>query len=266
MINQDINPKGIMRRFNPKPLLKIEKCVTEISENDKVALVGNYDIIREDRKRQYSTIFTDIGNECKELGLELTEKSALAIARNLSKTNITYSVIKVLGEELIKTLDDEIENINYFSIEPDEKDFLRTERLYKAMVTSIFPQTKDDIINAGSCIAFNLWTASVFHSMRILENGLKELASDLGIDSSLENWGRIIGDIDTKIKLMNEANTGKDWKLKRDYYSEAALQFTYFKDAWRNHVMHGSDNYNEEQAKIIFNHVKEFMEHLSIKH
>ena len=56
-------------------------------------------------------------------------------------------------------------------------------------------------------------------------------------------------------------STEKSAKLK--FYSSAAIQFRYFKDAWRNHVSHGRDTYDEREAYSIWNHVKEFMQTLA---
>jgi len=46
-------------------------------------------------------------------------------------------------------------------------------------------------------------------------------------------------------------------------YAQAATQFFYFKNAWRNHVAHARDIYDNEQAELIFNHVGDFMRFLA---
>ena len=45
-------------------------------------------------------------------------------------------------------------------------------------------------------------------------------------------------------------------------YSEAAEQFTFVKDAWRNHVAHSRETYDLEQALSIMRHTGEFMNDL----
>jgi hypothetical protein len=37
------------------------------------------------------------------------------------------------------------------------------------------------------------------------------------------------------------------------------MQFRYFKDAWRNHVDHGREHYDEHQADTILTHTIDFM-------
>ena len=52
--------------------------------------------------------------------------------------------------------------------------------------------------------------------------------------------------------------------MKR-FYSEAAVQFTYFKDAWRNYVVHENRIFDEDKALQIFEHVRAFMQSLAMK-
>jgi hypothetical protein len=47
------------------------------------------------------------------------------------------------------------------------------------------------------------------------------------------------------------------------FYSEAAKEFVYFKEAWRNHAMHGRASYDENDARKVMTHVREFMTVLS---
>ena len=45
-------------------------------------------------------------------------------------------------------------------------------------------------------------------------------------------------------------------------YSQAATNFGHFNTAWRRHVSHARDNYDEEQARRILDHVESFMNSL----
>jgi hypothetical protein len=48
-------------------------------------------------------------------------------------------------------------------------------------------------------------------------------------------------------------------RFLRKGYSQAATTFRHFKDAWRNHVAHSRDSYDDEQARRIFDNVVAFM-------
>jgi hypothetical protein len=51
---------------------------------------------------------------------------------------------------------------------------------------------------------------------------------------------------------------------EQKFYSQAATQFMFLKDAWRNHIMHVRDvPYDEGRAFSIFDHVRQFMQALA---
>jgi hypothetical protein len=56
---------------------------------------------------------------------------------------------------------------------------------------------------------------------------------------------------------------GVDWKEQQKFCSEAASQFMFLKDAWRNHIMHLSDVYDEGKTLSVFRHVQELMRTLA---
>lgn len=101
--------------------------------------------------------------------------------------------------------------------------------------------------------------------MRVLEVGLTILAKELKVPFNDTNWKGAIDQIEAAIKQINKTTAGPDWKNLEHFYSEAALQFTFFKNAWRNYVMHIHESYDEEKATQIFEHVQYFMKHLATR-
>lgn len=198
---------------------------------------------------------------CRKLGLTLSEMSIKRIKDLLSqKTQISRSELVKLNNELDNRVIDEMKSRKFFSIEPDKVHFLQITDLFGAEVSSNFPSAAFDIEEAGKCLAFERWTASISHLMKVLELGLNVLAKDLDIPLGQQNWQNIIGQIEKEIRNINKDTAGPNWKEKEQFYSEVALQFRYFKNAWRNHVMHiWQVSYDEERAMAIYSHVKEFM-------
>jgi hypothetical protein len=49
------------------------------------------------------------------------------------------------------------------------------------------------------------------------------------------------------------------------FYSQAGIEFRYFKDAWRNRVAHARADYDKYQALGIISHVHDFMTQLSTR-
>ena len=98
--------------------------------------------------------------------------------------------------------------------------------------------------------------------MRIMEVGLNTLGGALGLPVA-SNWGRAIEDIEREIKSRSVRTHGQQWKTDESFYSEAATHFRMVKNAWRNHTMHGKQQYDEERTKDILGSVSGFMCHLA---
>ena len=124
-----------------------------------------------------------------------------------------------------------------------------------------------NIAEAGRCLSLERWTACVFHLMRVLEIGLRKTAVQLGLPMSgtaeFENWKNIIDQIEKKIREFEALPKSVEKADMTQFYSEVATGFRYFKDAWRNHVSHSRATYDEEQATVIWGHVRTFMQSLA---
>lgn len=127
-----------------------------------------------------------------------------------------------------------------------------------------FPTTAMDVWCAVDCYALGHDTASAFHSMRILERGLTILAKDVGVDAGVQNWQNIIDQIEAAVRAIGKSLPAGSEKTERlKFLSEAAKEFVWFKDGWRNHVAHARATYDEHQARGTLEHVRAFMNHLS---
>src|SRR5262249_12565292 len=121
--------------------------------------------------------------------------------------------------------------------------------------------------SAVRTFALDEWDSSVFHAMRVLEHGLRWLAGQfpnltLRKPVELENWESIIGNIQARIDEELKRNAPRTTQRDSDlaFYGKAAAEFRYFKDAWRNHVMHSrNDPYDEYEAGRVLEHVATFM-------
>lgn len=161
----------------------------------------------------------------------------------------------------------EIKDVLLLFIPKNKSIWLEKENNINSQLIKSFPSAKDDYNEAVLCYVYGQHTAAVFHSMRILEYGLKALAKDLKLKFYRQNWGKIIqkikDEINNEIKTLSNQPKDPSRTERLKFLSNAAQEFTYFKDGWRNYVMHGDDKYDESQALSVFNHVKAFMVHLS---
>lgn len=144
-----------------------------------------------------------------------------------------------------------------------------------AAISNVFPGAREDISGAVDCYALGHNNASIYHSMMVLELGLASLAKRLGVKVSKDRstWGPIIKKIrdciDDRQKALAStpagrkpptASAAKREKVLLESCQEAAIEFRYFTEVWRNHMAHGRAHYDENDAKKVLDHVRTFME------
>ncbi len=127
-----------------------------------------------------------------------------------------------------------------------------------------FSRIQVDVFSAADCFALGHYTASVFHCMRVLEYGLGALARDVGLVFDLQQWNTIIEQIEAKItEARKSLPRGAEKNERMQFLSEAAKEFFYFKDGWRNHVSHNRGTYDEYQAASALEHTRSFMNYVA---
>lgn len=135
-----------------------------------------------------------------------------------------------------------------------------------------FPEIAVDVFCATDCYALDHPVASVFHSMRVAEFGLRALAQERQVQLPKNKlvewatWNEIIKALDAEAKKIGSsmaAGPAKDAALA--FYSGALADLNGFKDEYRNLVMHVRANYDELQALRALRNVHAFMERLAAK-
>jgi hypothetical protein len=102
--------------------------------------------------------------------------------------------------ELHTYIIDEIDSVNFWRVE--RPGFLAKDSLE---LGDRFKIAHKDAEEAGKCLAFDRNTAAVFHLMRVMEVGLRELAKSLN-DSSLDpranpSWEKILERCDRELGI-----------------------------------------------------------------
>lgn len=141
-----------------------------------------------------------------------------------------------------------------------------------AKTLTAFPDAMPDIFCATDCYALGHNTASVFHSMRVAEIGLRALAKERRIslpkNKPIEwaTWQEILKRLDDEIQKIGQTwPAGKRKDAALEFYSGARADLNGFKDEFRNLVMHVRAQYDEFQAARALTRVHEFMARLAEK-
>ena len=120
-----------------------------------------------------------------------------------------------------------------------------------------FPSAIDDLLEASNCIAVERNTAAVFHLMRVMESGLKVLASALDIPYA-PSWESYLKQINA-VLTTDWNKLPRDVQLRKPFYQELSGDLQAIKISWRNPTMHIVRSYGPDEALRIFDCVKAFM-------
>jgi len=150
--------------------------------------------------------------------------------------------------------------------------FFEQDALFGQAVYDTFPDVREEIKDAGNAFAAGLYSACVFHVMRVAEHGMKFLARRLQIKLrenkkplaiDYATWNGLITGIKNKLETIRKNPKSPMREIDQERFSNLADQCAYFRDIWRDQTMHARRRYNEDEARRAINRVNEFMELLS---
>lgn len=205
-----------------------------------------------------------IGPEMEKLPLGVVVPDQYKFLRDKFET-ANPSQISTMVEMLQSSITADLGSHYFLDIEPGKKEYFeQTNFPFGENVHDEFQDSNYDISAASRCFALDEWTATVLHLMRALEPGLVWLGTEVGLSKSdLEhtNWQKIIERVEKAIR--DESKEPKADRDRNRFLNEAASQFRYIKDAWRNYASHGKATYDENTSKAIWDHVRGFMTSLA---
>jgi hypothetical protein len=222
-----------------------------------------------DKRERMSAALKEMRAECNTLELAHTASLVTFAESEIKKKGDDYTYIDMSKDldTLSFSFTEELRRNSCFLVANEKNKYFQIDDLFGAKVDAAFPSCADEVTNAGNCYALEQNEACVFHCMRILERVLRTLARELKVTFSgtldLQNWQNVIEAIESEIKNLEKLPKGQHKSEKLKLFSQAAMQFRWFKEAWRNHVMHGRDIYDEGKAHSILEHVRELMQALA---
>jgi hypothetical protein len=198
--------------------------------------------------------------------LEAVHDRIEVVERRLSKQRLTNLDVSTEMRVLLETVTAGLKNQLVYRYSSDKSRVLFRWKEDWAAVLQSFTSAEEDIRAAVDLWALGHATASVFQFMRVLERGLRILARDVGITFDVQNWQNVIDQIESEIRQLGKSlPSGQPKNERLLFLSQAAKEFVYFKDGWRNYVSHGRGIYDEHQARSVMEHVRSFMTTLSSK-
>jgi len=130
--------------------------------------------------------------------------------------------------------------------------------LFGHEVAKKFVGSNEDIEEAAKCLALGRGTACVFHLMRVMEYAVQRFAANVGAELPADKkiidmeWGPLIIAIN---KVVSPMPPGE----KRERYASISAHLDSVGRGWRNPTMHPKQTYTSDEARVIWDAVKAFM-------
>ncbi|MEJ7811355.1 MAG: hypothetical protein WKG32_13170 [Gemmatimonadaceae bacterium] len=229
--------------------------------------------------------------------LDMTRTAAVRMRSHLS-AETTYRLITASIIEIDGRLRDELADRRFLYVSNKVVPYYESPFEGWDGVREVFPDAEYDITEAGKCFALGCHTACVLHLMRVLEIGLRRMAKRFGVSVADKAWHNVITGIQARINAIDSGDTSRARRKSREgklrqgtpahgaprtdkekkaderaarrtkaalhFYSLAATQFRFFKEAVRNYAMHARTTYGEDQARTIYDAVRAFMVSLAV--
>jgi len=206
-----------------------------------------------------------IADECLAIALPFTAKLANRLHSEIKE--ITPENIHDKLQELQNRFDDEVENLKFFFVKPEQIKHYENTELAGPAFKGKFPRGNTELIEAGNCLALGRYTSCVFHLMRSLEIALIALESALGIprphSGPQRTWGRTLERVDDKIQI-NDRTPPPNWTTNDGpFYKQVYALLSAIKSPYRDTTMHVESTYDEASAESVFNVSVEALKHIA---
>lgn len=157
-------------------------------------------------------------------------------------------------------------------IPPPNDRYFEREKLFGDDVFNAFEDARADIKDAGNAFSVSLYTACIFHLMRVAERGLRRLARNLRVTIKHTNalipleygeWEKVITGINMKIESARALPRGPKRQRILELYSDAGQHCLFMRDIWRNTISHARKGYTHNEASSAIERVRDFMQFLA---
>jgi hypothetical protein len=244
------------------------KAATEFVKSIKDKDAG--EILSKAHNHTISGLLATTKAVCEELKLPASTNQVNNLIDHLRFVGRNASEVFTNVKELELSLIKELQAVNFAFIPADKLQYFEkdlSESLFGTPVWAYFEDAREDIKDAGNCLAADLHDGAVFYLMRVVETGLRKLARKLKVKTpnkplDYAGWAEVVKAIDDKLtaKIPKSRSAKKITALK--FKHELLVDFKAF-EVIRNEAMHGRSHHNEQEAVGLFNRVRDFMQRLA---
>lgn len=278
MISRYITLGELMKRFNARILLDLQAIATRSTAsfeaykkiNDRLSVPSTFEstTLDEVQRRFFNESFKSILKQCNELDFGF---AAMMMQRIVDATSdsavLTIGELNALVADFDRRLTDQAQAALLYSIDPNHGHFATEVHLFGEQVAISFKSAIADIEEAGKCLAFERWTAAVFHLSRVAEIAVVTIGKRVGYQSPKEGFGEVLLFLDNGLKNIRDdyKNASPLFKGDVEFLSGVTVRMHAVNQAWRQRVSHMDRKYTEEEALRIWDATKGLMQDLATK-
>lgn len=240
---------------------KLARATAHLADGERMQL-ATQDLIR-----TYVMSLGHLTDTADWLDLPATRAAAERCKVGLDRLRATNGVIdKRLASDIVTnshqlyvSLSDELGKHHSYIVAPKEGALIDDGvGLFGLEVVAAMPAIRKDVVDGARCRAYELWTASVMHMMRVAEVGVAALADHLAVPHG-SSWGVTIANVQQALDKERKAKADPEL---RQWASETATYLAFVKDAFRNPAMHPEMSFDQEQAVSIYDNTRSLMRSL----
>ena len=211
--------------------------------------------------QQLQLSLNELHEYCEKLNLPLSQNQIETVVDAVHGNDV--EAVRRSFLELQKRVYQELKAKVVFCLPGEKVRYWSPFWLVDTKIYDHFPSAWHEFHRAGHCYAFGENTACVFHLMRIVDFGLRQVAKSLGIEYDARNWSGIGKKIQQKMEQKYDTKTD-DWKKSELMYAEILTDIQAISRGHRNPVLHELEKkYEERDALHMLNVVEGFMLHLA---
>jgi hypothetical protein len=205
---------------------------------------------------------------CNSLGWKDLSRQSVRLVERFA-ANERVEVLQALIADLREGFESKIRDVRILVVE-DKYSGLLANATVSLCGKSLHPDlavSEEEFNTAGKALALEMSTACVSHAMRSAEASLHVLCHVLRIvfpgSIELQDWKTLEEKIQSEIKSQEQQPRSQRKAEQLKTLAGLMLPAQGFRLAWRNHVAHAREGYNESAALGILRHVADFLRTLS---
>lgn len=252
-----------MYKYHAELFVETARCIGSLLQTEGA-------ISREGMKN-WTTSLLEFQKHCEKAELRVSAGHITNIAYEVeTDPDLTDEQFRQKLRAFVDSLVLELDGILFLHVPFIQAGFYSNPQAKWEQIIARFPKTLRDVEEAQKCLALSRYTATVFHSLQIVEVGLIELGTFINVNDPTSGWTsvaqRLKKIIDTKYQDLDSFE-----KANRPFLEQLQGTVEALKNAWRNKISHAhgkltvmtGQEFHPDVAEEILSATRAFMRRLA---